>query len=136
MEGELVSRVMLRSCAHIRLNDSADPWVKMVKEAVGEDGYMALLVDEPVDPSGSRCLYMMCDGGMGGADVDWVMRNTDELPVKVTLDLVLKNLRDRTSHLSKLALVSLLPKNSAAIRKAKASKIWKEWHRELLNSPK
>lgn len=132
-DGRLVSRVILRSCRRLQEANDLTPEITLMQTLVGKCRWLALLVDEPVDPSGCRCLFSTDKGQMGGADLDWVLKNTSNYFEEGNHTLILETLSSMFSHLKEFALCSALPKNSEAVRKRKAGSAWMEWHRKELD---
>ena len=125
-DGRLVSRVMLRSCRRLKESVSDVPEIAQMRRGVEDCNWLALLVDEPVDPSGQRCLFVTDTDKKGGAELGWVLKNTTPFYADWNHGNIPKRLSEVITHLNEFAFCTTLPKNSEFIRQRKAAGIWRE----------
>ncbi len=129
IEGRFISRVVVRVTGVMSMTGWTG-WQFM--NDIGQNGHVLLYIDEPVDPSGSRCLFN--SGGIwGGARADWVEKHTHPFSSSVVADFV-PVVRNKTvgylNHVGETVVLNCLPKNPHEIRLNRAAGIWQEWDQQ------
>ena len=129
MEGNLLSRVLRRDLSRAFIfshsltpNDPKE--TDLLRKSVDSFNRVWLFIDEPVEPSGRRCLYRAGDT-WGAADLEWVLRNSTavkqegESPHAPSFYDVL--------HIEGIARLYDAPPDPHSLRIARAATIFKEW---------
>jgi hypothetical protein len=125
MEGEFISRILVRDASraalfHTEIINTVEKRAILLRQ-LGEYKIVYLFIDEPVDPSGRRCLYY-AGGQWGGADLDWVIENS----VARVNPGFMPSLCD-IPHIHSFLWTCLVPKDLHRIRLARAPLISKIW---------
>lgn len=134
MEGEFISRVLVRDLSQAALfrteSVSTQESRGFFVNQLGDLKLIHLFIDEPVDPSGRRCLYC-ADDRWGGADLDWVIAHSvANLAPHISLPSV-----ERIPHINSTVELSSKewPSDLHGVRMARAPHMFELWGKKSIS---